>query len=83
MYQHSPDLSPRSLYTLYQCQVALKDCPDSSAEERWSHIHDAIYNSAMATFGKREKKNPDWFEAGITELDQTTEQPSQSNVQLC
>ncbi len=48
---------------------ALKDCPVNSAEERWSHIRDAIYNSAMTTFGKRVKKNPDWFEAGIIELE--------------
>lgn len=43
-------------------EEALKDCPDNSAEETWSHICDAIYNSAMATFTKQEKKNPDWFE---------------------
>ncbi len=48
---------------------AVKDYPDNSAEERWSHIRDAIYNSAMTTFGKRVKKNPDWFEAGIIELE--------------
>ncbi len=37
-------------------EEALKDCPVNSAEERWSHIRDAIYNSAMTTFGKRVKK---------------------------
>ncbi len=50
-------------------EEALKDCPVNSAEERWSHIRDAIYNSAMTTFGKGVKKNPDWFEAGIIELE--------------
>ncbi len=50
-------------------EVALNDCPDNSAEKRWSHIRDAIYNSAMTNFGKRVKKNPDWFEAGIIELE--------------
>lgn len=50
-------------------EEALKDCPDNSAEETWSHVRDAIYNSAMANFSKREKKNPEWFEAGITELE--------------
>ncbi len=38
-------------------EEALKDCPDNSTEERWSHIRDAIYNSAMTSFGKRVKKN--------------------------
>ncbi len=50
-------------------EEALKDCPVNSSEERWSHIRDAIYNSAMTTFGKWVKKNPDWFEAGIIELE--------------
>ncbi len=50
-------------------EEALKDCLVNSAEERWNHIRDAIYNSAMTTFGKRVKKNPDWFEAGIIELE--------------
>ncbi|KAL1256595.1 hypothetical protein QQF64_012140 [Cirrhinus molitorella] len=47
-------------------EEALKNCPDNSIEERWSHIRDAIYNLAMAIFGTKEKKNPGWFEAGIT-----------------
>ncbi len=50
-------------------EEALKDCPDNSTEERWSHIRDAIYNSAMTTFVKRVKKNPDWIEAGIIKLE--------------
>ncbi|XP_076056371.1 uncharacterized protein LOC143034323 [Oratosquilla oratoria] len=50
-------------------EEALRDCPTNSAEERWNHIRGAIYNSAMDTFGKRERQNPDWFEAGITKLE--------------
>ena len=48
---------------------ALRDCPTTCAEERWSHIRDAIYNSAKDIFGKRERQNPDWFEARIAELE--------------
>ena len=50
-------------------EEALRDCPKSSAEERWNHIRDAIYNSAMDTFGSRERRNPDWFEAAIIKLE--------------
>ena len=50
-------------------QEALSDCPTSCADERWNHIHDATYKSAVDTFGKRERKSPDWFEAGIEELE--------------
>jgi len=31
---------------------ALKDCPTSSTEERWNHIREAAYDSAMGSFGK-------------------------------
>ncbi|XP_076461699.1 uncharacterized protein LOC143294153 [Babylonia areolata] len=48
---------------------ALKDCLAGSAEEKWNHIRDAIYNTATDTFGKRERQNPDWFEASITVLE--------------
>jgi len=61
-----PDLCERFADSIKE---ALRDCPTNSAEERWNHIRDAIYNSAMDTFGKRERQNPDWFEAGITELE--------------
>ena len=50
-------------------QETLNCCLTDTAEERWGHICEAIYNSAMDSFGKREKKITDWFEAGITELE--------------
>ncbi|KAI8510866.1 hypothetical protein Bbelb_117820 [Branchiostoma belcheri] len=50
-------------------EEALRDCPTRSAVERWNYIRDAIYTSAMGTFGKRERHNPDWFEAGIAKLE--------------
>ena len=50
-------------------QEALSDCPTSCADERWNHTRDATYKSAVDTFGKRERKSPDWFEAGIEELE--------------
>ena len=50
-------------------QEALSDCPTGCAVERWNYIRDATYKSAADTFGKRECKNPDWFAAGIKELE--------------
>ena len=61
-----PDLC---VHFAYSIEVALNDCHTDKAEERWNHIHGAIYNSAMDTFGKRERQNPDWFEEGIAELE--------------
>ena len=62
----TPELCKRFANSI---EEALRDCPTSSAEERWNHIRDAIYNSAMDTFGKSKRQNPDWFEAGITKLE--------------
>ena len=50
-------------------QEALSDCPTSCAEIIWNHIRDATYNSAVDSFGKRERKNPDWFVAEIEVLE--------------
>lgn len=61
-----PDLCERFADSI---EEALKDCPAGNAEERWTHIRNAIYNSAMDTFGKRERKNPDWFQEGIADLE--------------
>lgn len=60
-----PDVCERFASTI---DVALKDCPTGSVEERWRYIRDHTYKSAMDTFGKKERKNPDWFEAGIAQM---------------
>ena len=48
---------------------ALEKCPTDSAQARWDFIRDAKNKAAIDTFGKRENKNEDWFEAGIDSLD--------------
>ena len=52
---------------------ALKDCPKCCVEERWNHIREATYDSAMGSFGKEERQSHDWFEAGIAELEPAIE----------
>ncbi|RDD64003.1 hypothetical protein DU478_22495, partial [Thalassococcus profundi] len=47
----------------------LEDCPTDSTTARWDFIRGAIYQSASDTFGKRARKNEDWFEAGIEEME--------------
>ena len=54
-------------------EQALQDCPSTTAEERWNYIRDAIHTSAMDTYGKREKQNPDWFASGIAEMEPVIE----------
>lgn len=48
---------------------ALEDCPTDNATTRWDFIRDAIYQAASDTFGKRTRKNEDWFEASIVEME--------------
>ena len=43
----------------------------SNPDAKWSHFCDAIYDSAMAAFGKKERKNADWFEACWEECSQS------------
>ena len=45
----------------------------SNPDAKWSHLRDAIYDSAMAAFGKKERKNADWFEVCCEEMQPVTE----------
>ena len=49
--------------------AALEDCPSSGVEESWKFVRNAIYKSAIDTFGKVERQNKDWFVAGIAVLE--------------
>lgn len=61
-----PELRTRFLDTI---QEALNNCPTTSTDARWNYIREATYKSAVNTFGKRVRKDPDWFEAGISKLE--------------
>lgn len=50
-------------------EEALQDYPAGSVEERWNHIRNAIYNSALTAFGKKEKQTPDWFQHNMAKLE--------------
>jgi len=45
----------------------LQDCfsevGDESAQTRWEHFRDKVYEAAIESFGKRTTTSPDWFEA--------------------
>ena len=45
----------------------------SDADTTWGHLRDAIYDSAMAAFGKKERSSADWFEAHWIQLQPVTE----------
>ena len=44
-------------------------CPaNTSAAQRWEYLRDTIYNAASLTFGKKQAKTVDWFEAHLDEI---------------
>ena len=44
-------------------------CPaNTSAAQRWEYLRDTIYNAASLTFGKKQAKIVDWFEAHLDEI---------------
>ncbi|XP_067912972.1 uncharacterized protein [Heterodontus francisci] len=54
---------------LNSLEKALQNTPTGDAETKWAHVRDAIYDSAMTTYGKREKQNADWFQSHFEELE--------------
>ena len=44
-------------------------CPaNTSAAQRWKYLRDTIYNAALLTFGNKQAKTVDWFEAHLDEI---------------
>ena len=44
-------------------------CPaNTSAAQRWKHLTDTIYNASSLTFGNKQAKTVDWFEANLDEI---------------
>lgn len=42
--------------------------PSESATERWNTLRNTIHSTALAVFGKKSSKSPDWFEAKAMEM---------------
>ena len=52
---------------------ALKDCPPKPTSSKWNYIREAVYETSFEVFGKKERKNDDWFEAGIDKMEPALE----------
>ena len=51
----------------------LKDCPADNATTKWNFMRNAVYETSIEAFGKKERKSNDWFEAKIQELEPAIE----------
>ena len=49
-------------------EESLPSPANTSAAQRWQHLRDTIYNAASLTFGKKQAKTTDWFEAHLDEI---------------
>ena len=47
---------------------ALSSCDHQSASDSWDCLRKTIFDQGLATFGKRGKRNSDWFEASTSEI---------------
>ena len=63
-----PKINTARTRSLQLCQefntsldAILENCPEET-DEMWSYLRDATYKTAMGTFGKRTRKQEDWFE---------------------
>lgn len=45
----------------------------SDVNSKWGFLRDIIYTSALSAFGKRERRNADWYEAHWEEMQPVTE----------
>jgi len=45
----------------------------TNVESKWDFLRDIIYTSAISAFGKRERRNTDWYEAHWVEMQPVTE----------
>ena len=46
----------------------LEDCQELDTDDHWQHIRNATHAAALQTFGKKEPKSQDWFNANIAIL---------------
>ena len=53
---------------------ALKvETADDTINSKWPRLRDAMYNAAITVYGKKERKNADWYEAHWEEMEPVTE----------
>ena len=43
-------------------------------DTKWSHLRDALYDAAIHAYGKKERKNADWYEAHWEEMEPLVEE---------
>ena len=63
-----PELCVQFAYSI-EWTLSRKQTQVVSVEDRWRYIWDIINNLAMSSFGRKKRRNQDWYEANLTELE--------------
>ena len=42
---------------------------NQTAENKWDHLRKTLYDTAMLTYGKKEHRNEDWYEASLIDIE--------------
>ena len=60
---------------IHRLEAALSEgeTADDAIDSRWPLLRDAVYNSAITVYGKKERKNADWYEAHWEDMEPVTE----------
>ena len=53
--------------------LARETSEDDATESKWVHLRDAVYSAVITAYGKKARKNADWFEAHWEEMEPVTE----------
>jgi len=68
-------------FTQALSEVFDSDPPGGSAHERWDHIRETVYSTAMKIFGKKQTNNNDWFEANSSTLTPAIEERRSAHLE--
>ncbi|XP_063605235.1 uncharacterized protein LOC134780428 [Penaeus indicus] len=66
----NPDCKQEFVATIEQ---TLQDLTEHDAAARWNKIREAVYNASISAFGKRERKNHDWFNTNLSTMEPVIE----------
>ncbi|CAE1327771.1 unnamed protein product [Acanthosepion pharaonis] len=69
--------SSRCFQTTFSAKVDTSSFSATDIDNRWHHLRDAIYTSALTAFRKKGRRNADWYETHWDEMQPASEAKNQ------
>ncbi|CAE1309650.1 unnamed protein product [Acanthosepion pharaonis] len=70
--------SSRRFQTAFNAKVDTFSFSATDIDSRWYHLRDGIYTSALTAFGKKDRRNADWYETHWDEMQPASEAKRQA-----